>query len=52
MDNWWPAVCCSAWMIAPVLTFVLGLKVGKGEVRVPFRVRIERREEEYAVDSD
>jgi len=49
MNEWWPAICCGAYMIAPVLTFVLGVKIGKGEVKLPFRVRIERSDE-YAVD--
>lgn len=51
MNEWWPAVCCSVWIAAPIIAFVLGIKIGKGELQIPFRVRIERRgEEDYSVD--
>jgi len=52
MNSWWPTVCLGVWLFLPVVTFVLGVKIGRGQIRLPFRVRIERREDEYAVDAD
>lgn len=44
-------VCVSAWCFAPILALVLGIQIGAGKIRLPFRVRIERAEPEEFVGS-
>jgi len=38
-------VCVSAWCFMPVILFVVGLEIGRGKWRLPFRVKIEKTEE-------
>ncbi len=42
MEAWWTYACCGLWLIAPMVTFALGFKVGREGL--PWRVRIERAE--------
>jgi hypothetical protein len=49
MENWWPALCCGVWGLAPFIAFSIGYQAGKGKIKLPFKIRIEKTEE-YAVD--
>jgi hypothetical protein len=39
-------VCAGAWCFAPVIMLVVGIELGRGKIKIPWKIRIEPREDE------
>lgn len=41
-------VCASAWCFAPVIMLAIGIELGRGKIKIPWKIRIEREDEEFS----
>jgi len=49
MEDFTAYFCLSSVCIGPVVLFALGYAIGSGRIRFPFRLRIERKVDDYNV---